>query len=143
MGLELAHRPLTTFARSHNDEPSNRTVSSFSLINDPDKQHATLGATIHRRDSWSLSPVQHATRSAQITKTLLSLIIQRFERSGTFHLIELYYALYPVVTNERPHRPYCHIWTRLGDSGAGTPGRAGRVMLKCWGETEGMRSRDG
>jgi hypothetical protein len=138
MGFRVAHRPLITFARSHDDEPSNRTVSSFSLINDPDKQHATLGATIHRSDSWSVAPLsgegvvilQHVTRSAQITEKLLSLVIQRFEPSGSLHLVQLYDALYPVITKERLHGTYYHIGTRHGDGGAGT-------------QTEGMRSRDG
>jgi hypothetical protein len=90
--------------------PSNRTASPFSTINDPDKQHATLGATTHRTDSWSLSPplsgegvvtLQHATRSAQISKKLSCLVIRRLETSGTLHLIRLYYALYPAITKER------------------------------------------
>ena len=57
MGFGSTHRPPTSFARFHNDKSSNRTVSSFSLINDPDKLHATLGAAIYRTDKWSLSPL--------------------------------------------------------------------------------------
>jgi hypothetical protein len=57
MGFGLAHSSPTTFARSPDDESSNRRVSPFSLINDLDKRHATLGATIYRIDSWSLSPL--------------------------------------------------------------------------------------
>jgi hypothetical protein len=108
MGFGLAHRPPTTFARSHDDESSNRTVSPFSLINDPDKRHATLGATIHRTDRWSLSPLcvegvvtlRHATRSAQITRELSSSEIRRFETGGTLHFIRLRYALYSATTKE-------------------------------------------
>lgn len=57
MGFGSTHRPPTSFARFHDDKSSNRTVSSFSLINDPDKLHATLGAAIYRTDKWSLSPL--------------------------------------------------------------------------------------
>jgi hypothetical protein len=108
MGLGSAHRPPTTFARSYNDESSNRTVSPFSLINDPDKRHATLGAIMHRTGRWSLSPLcgkgvvtlRHATRSAQITRELSSSVIRRFETSGTLHLIRLRYALYSATAKE-------------------------------------------
>ena len=83
MGFGLAHRPPTTFARSHNDESSNRIVLPFSLINDLNKRHATLSITIHKTDKWSLSPLcregvitlRHATRFAQITRELSSLVI--------------------------------------------------------------------
>jgi hypothetical protein len=104
----LAHHPPITFARSHNNESSNRIVSPFSLINDPDKRHATLGAIIHRTDRWFLSPLcgegvvtlRYAIRSAQITRELSSLVIRRFEMGGTLHLIRLYYTLYSTTTKE-------------------------------------------
>jgi hypothetical protein len=138
MGFGLAHRPLTTFARSHDDKSSNRTVSPFSLINDPDKRHATLGATIHRTDRWSLSPLcgegvvtlRHATRSAQITRELSSSVIRRFETGGTLHLIRLRYAHYTLLLRkDSSHTTHCYIGTQHGGGGAGTPGRAGRVGL--------------
>jgi len=136
MGLGSAHRPPTTFARSHDDESSNRTVSPFSLINDPDKQHATLGATIHRTDRWSLSPLcgegvvtlRHATRSAQITRELSSLVIRRFETGGTLHLTRLRYALYSATAKELfthntlLHRNSARRW-RGWDSRKGRKGR--------------------
>jgi hypothetical protein len=147
MGLGSAHRPPTTFARSHDDESSNGTVSPFSLINDPDKRHATLGATIHRTDRWSLSPLcgegvvtlRHPTRSAQITRELSS-VIRRFETGGTLHYATHYTLL---LRENSSYTTHCYIGTQHGDGGAGTPGRAGRVGLMCWGETEGMRTRDG
>jgi hypothetical protein len=54
--------------------------------------------------------LQHATRSAQISKKLSCSVIRRLEPSGTLHLIRLHYALYSVITKERfahntmPHR---------------------------------------
>lgn len=56
MGLGSAHRPLTMVARYRDDDTLEQNNIIFFADHDLDKRHATLGATIHRTDSGSLSP---------------------------------------------------------------------------------------
>jgi hypothetical protein len=87
--------------------------------------------------------LRYATRSAQITRELSSSVIRRFETGEPYTLYgyATHYTL--LLRKNSSHTTHCYIGTQHGDGGAGTPGRAGRVGLMCWGETEGMRTRDG
>ena len=87
--------------------------------------------------------LRHAIRSTQITRELSSLGIRRFETGGTYtsYGYATHYTL--LLRKNSSYTTHCYIETQHGDGGAGTPGKAGRVGLMCWGETKGMRTQGG